>query len=64
MAEHGYPVTRHDLSSDAEEQKRVDVAMEDAPRGALLVYGIAVGLLLIGWFFIYVFIFLPRGTVG
>ena len=64
MAEHGYPVTRHDLASDAEELKRVDAAMEDAPRGALLVSGIAVGLLLIGWFFIFVFIFLPRGTVG
>ena len=64
MAEHGYPVTRHDFASDAEELKRVDAAMEDAPRGALLVSGIAVGLLLIGWFFIYVFIFLPRGTVG
>ena len=35
-----------------------------APRGALAVSAISVGLLIAGWLFIYVFVFLPRGTVG
>ena len=34
------------------------------PGGAIAVSGIAVGLLMLGWLFIYVFVFLPRGTVG
>ena len=39
-------------------------AMEGTPRGAVLVSAIAVGLLLLCWLAIYIFIFLPRGTVG
>jgi hypothetical protein len=38
--------------------------MSGGPRGAIMVSGIAVGLLLLCWLFIYFFIFLPRGTVG
>jgi hypothetical protein len=64
MADNGYPVTRHEYASDAEELARVESAMETTPRGALAVSGIAVVLLLLGWFFVYLFIFLPRGTVG
>ena len=64
MANLGYPTTRHDYASDAEEVQRVEAAMDGTPRGALAVSGIAVALLLLGWFFVYVFIFLPRGPVG
>jgi len=42
----------------------LELAMEQVPRGALAVAGVAVALLLAGWFFIYLFIFLPRGSVG
>jgi hypothetical protein len=64
MAELGYPASRHDYASDAEELERVEAAMHVAPRGALAVSGIAVALLLLGWFFVYLLIFLPRGPVG
>jgi hypothetical protein len=64
MADLGYPVTRHDYDSDAGELERIEAAMDAAPRGALAVSGIAVALLMLGWFFVYLFIFLPRGTVG
>ena len=63
MAE-GYPGTRHDFASDAEEQERLEAAMEATPRGAVAVSSIAVALLLLCWFLIYALVFLPRGTVG
>jgi hypothetical protein len=59
-----YPATAHDYATDAEEIERVEAALEEAPRGALVVSGIAVGLLIIGWLGIYFLVFLPRGTVG
>jgi hypothetical protein len=34
------------------------------PRGALLLAGISVGLLFIGWLLFYFILFLPRGSVG
>ncbi len=34
------------------------------PRGALALAGLTVGLLLLAWFAIYFFVFLPRGSVG
>ena len=64
MTEPAYPRSRHDYAGDAEELEQLESAMEETPRGAILVSGIAVGLLLICWLAIYVFIFLPRGTVG
>ena len=47
-----------------EEQAALEAALEETPRGAVVVAGIAVVLLMIGWFFVYLFIFLPRGSVG
>jgi hypothetical protein len=44
--------------------ERLSRALDEAPKGALALAGLAVILLLIGWFFVYVFIFIPRGTVG
>lgn len=64
MAESAYPLTRHDHPTDAEELERLEAAMEQAPRGAVAVSAIAVGLLLICWLAMYIFVFLPRGTVG
>lgn len=64
MVESSYPGTRHDYASDAEELERLERAMEETPRGSVRVSAIAVGLLLLGWFFIYLLIFLPRGMVG
>jgi hypothetical protein len=64
MTEPGYPTSRHDYSSDAEELERLEAAMDASPKGAVAVSAISVTLLLIGWLWVYFFIFLPRGTVG
>jgi hypothetical protein len=64
MVEPAYPRSTHDYADDAEEIERLDAAMNSSPRGAVFVSAIAVGLLLLGWYFVYLFIFLPRGTVG
>ena len=54
--------TTPDAASD--EEAALARALEQVPRGAMFVAGISVVLLLIGWFFVYLFIFLPRGSVG
>jgi|RhiMetdeSRZDD1v2_1073273.scaffolds.fasta_scaffold35440_10 hypothetical protein len=41
-----------------------DPRLQDVPRGALVLAGIAVGLLLLAWLIIYLFVFIPRGMVG
>jgi hypothetical protein len=64
MAEQANPTGAHDYSGDSEELQRLEAAMDEAPRGALVVSGISVGLLILCWLLIYVFVFLPRGTVG
>jgi hypothetical protein len=38
--------------------------MREVPRGALALAGLTVGLLLLAWFLIFAFVFLPRGMVG
>jgi hypothetical protein len=45
-------------------QGELDAVMDEVPKGALTVAGIAILLLLIGWLFIYFAIFIPRGSVG
>ena len=40
------------------------LAMEEVPKGTIAVAGTAVALLMICWFAIYLFVFLPRGSVG
>lgn len=64
MTEAAYPATAHDYATDSEELERLEAAMDDSPKGALAVSGVAVALLMICWFLIYAFVFLPRGTVG
>ena len=64
MADESYPSDAHDYASEAEELKRIEAALDVAPRGALIVSGVAVGLLLLGWLGMYFLVFLPRGPVG
>ncbi len=59
-----YPTQRHDYDSDEDERLRLEGALEVAPRGALIVSGVAVAILMFCWFAIYLFVFLPRGTIG
>jgi hypothetical protein len=39
-------------------------SLHHVPRGALVVAGIAVALLFIGWLAFYFLLFMPRGSVG
>ena len=64
MSELGYPDSRHDFGSDAEEIERLERAMDESPKGAVAVSLIAVALLLVGWLGMYFLVFLPRGPVG
>ena len=64
MAEPSYPAGAHDYAGDAEEIERLEAAMGETPRGAIVVSAVAVGLLLIGWLGLYFLVFLPRGPVG
>jgi hypothetical protein len=64
MAKRSSESGAHDYSSDAEELRLLEAAMEQAPKGAMVVAGIAVGLLITCWLLIYTFVFLPRGPVG
>jgi hypothetical protein len=45
--------------TEAEEQRLAGV-----PSGAAWLAGVAVGLLLIAWFLIYLLIYVPRGSIG
>jgi hypothetical protein len=38
--------------------------LEAVPSGAFALAGVAVGLLVIAWFAMYLFVFIPRGPVG
>lgn len=39
-------------------------SLKDGPRGALVLAGISVGLLFVGWMLFYFLLFMPRGSVG
>lgn len=45
-------------------QAALDAVMREVPRGAFALAAIAVLLLLVGWFYVYFFVFVPRGSVG
>jgi hypothetical protein len=53
-----------DDADDGLSQDAVDAALKQTPRGAFALAGATVGLLLAAWVAIYLFVFLPRGSVG
>lgn len=53
-----------DPDDDGLAAETLDQALRQTPRGAFAVAGLAVGLLMAAWLAIYLFVFLPRGTVG
>ena len=42
----------------------LNTALRETPRGAVALAGLTVGLLMAAWLAMYVFVFLPRGSVG
>lgn len=42
----------------------LDEVLREVPKGALALAALTVGLLVLAWFATYLFVFLPRGTVG
>jgi len=53
-----------DSDDDGLDSDTLEQALNQTPRGAFAVAGLAVGLLMAAWLAIYLFVFLPRGTVG
>lgn len=49
---------------DGLSQEALNDALRETPKGALAIAGVTVGLLMLAWLAIYLFIFLPRGPVG
>ena len=60
------PNDPHDhLAADPDDDlAALEEALKEAPRGAIAVAGTAVILLMLCWLAIYLFVFLPRGSVG
>ena len=52
------------LSEDTELTAAQLRRLDPVPSGAAALAGAAVFLLLLGWLFVYLFIYLPRGMVG
>ncbi len=58
------PATKLKLASPPIDASSAPDKFELGTRGALVVAGISVGLLFIGWLAFYFLLFLPRGSVG
>jgi hypothetical protein len=54
------------LAADQNDAERaaLERALKETPRGAMALAAIAVGLLLLAWLAVYLFLFLPRGPVS
>ncbi len=50
--------------ADGDEEARLELVMQEVPRGALVLSASAVLLMMLCWFAIYLFVFLPRGSIG
>lgn len=50
--------------SDGLDDASIEAALKDTPKGAFALSGLTVGLLMLAWLAMYLFVFLPRGSVG
>jgi hypothetical protein len=57
---------KDDMHEETKEQERIEAsaALSHGARGAVLIAGIAVALLFIGWLLFYFVLFMRRGYVG
>ena len=60
----GFAARERDDAADDLDDAALERVMLDVPRGAWALSGLTVGLLLLAWFLIYAYVFLPRGMVG
>jgi hypothetical protein len=51
-------------TDDVIDDAALERVMREVPSGALALSLLTVGLLLLAWFLMYAFVFLPRGMVG
>lgn len=51
-------------ADDVIDDEALREALRDTPKGAFALAGLTVALLMIAWVAMYVFVFLPRGSVG
>jgi len=51
------------VAAPIDTQRAVEL-LKEGPIGALLLSGISVGLIFIGWLLFYFVLFIPRGSVG
>ena len=49
---------------DGLSEEALKTALRQTPKGAFALAGLTVALLMAAWVAIYVFVFLPRGSVG
>lgn len=52
------------IDQDDDDSVLPEEVMREVPKGALALSALTVGLLVVAWFVIYLFVFLPRGPVG
>lgn len=52
------------IDDDGISEEALDHVMTQVPRGAIALASIAIGTLMLAYFLIYFFVFLPRGTVS
>jgi fatty acid desaturase len=55
---------RRSMDIPTEQDRNEEEALRETPRGAMALAGLTVFLLLVAWFSMYLFVFLPRGQVG
>ena len=49
---------------DGLSEEALEDALRETPKGAFALAGVTVALLMAAWLAIYLFVFLPRGSVG
>lgn len=49
---------------DGLSDEALTAALKETPRGAYALAALTVGLLMAAWLCIYLFVFLPRGSIG
>ncbi len=52
------------LDDDGLTEAEIHAALKETPKGAFALAGLTVGSLMLAWLAMYLFVFLPRGSVG